>query len=370
MSMLPKPLRFWLFDALSRNTLRHVGTVPSRRAQGLVATVYHQIQRDFFINGSLTSRSLVPEIFAATWAAGREAILVDDRPDRTTKEAMAAALSSIDDCPYCGDMLVSLVHAGDQRQAAMQIFEASEDRIDDPRLRDRPAWDKVVATPAASVPASTPLATDQLPEAIATLMAMGDINRFSHIVTTGSPVDEPLGLGSVKCWAMRRFGDELRENHREPLSPGDDLRLLPDAELPPDMHRARANRRIVRTLAGWHEVIARQAAPCVDATVRHHVEARLAAWHGAAMPISRRRVEDEIVPLPAEARPVARLALLLAKAPYQVEDGVTAPVLAHAGSEEAFVRILSWRSYTAARRVAGLIPEHCAAGTPAVALAA
>ena len=39
MSMLPKPLRFWLFDALSRNTLRHVGTVPSRRAQGLVATV-------------------------------------------------------------------------------------------------------------------------------------------------------------------------------------------------------------------------------------------------------------------------------------------------------------------------------------------
>ena len=136
------------------------------------------------------------------------------------------------------------------------------------------------------------------------------------------------------------------------------------------MHLARANRRIARTLAGWHEVIARQAAPCVDATVRHHVEARLAAWHGAAMPISRRRVEDEIVPLPAEARPVARLALLLAKAPYQVEDGVTAPVLAHAGSEEAFVRILSWRSYTAARRVAGLIPEHCAAGTPAVALAA
>ena len=59
---------------------------------------------------------------AAIWTAGRESMLVDDRLDRTTKEAMNAVLSQVNDCPYCGDMLISLVHAGGQHEAASNIF--------------------------------------------------------------------------------------------------------------------------------------------------------------------------------------------------------------------------------------------------------
>ena len=105
--MLPKTLRFWLFDTLSIKTMRYVRSVPTRKAKGLVARVYQMIAEDFFINGSLTSRSKVPELLAAIWTAGRESILVTDRLERTTKEAMTAVLSRINDCPYCGDMLIS-----------------------------------------------------------------------------------------------------------------------------------------------------------------------------------------------------------------------------------------------------------------------
>ena len=66
------------------------------------------ITEDFFVNGSLTSRSKVPNLLAAIWTAGRESILTDDHLDRTTKEAICAVLSDINDCPYCGDMLISL----------------------------------------------------------------------------------------------------------------------------------------------------------------------------------------------------------------------------------------------------------------------
>ena len=40
---------------------------------------------------------------AAMWTAGRESILVDDRLDRTTKEAMNAVLSQVNDCPFRRD---------------------------------------------------------------------------------------------------------------------------------------------------------------------------------------------------------------------------------------------------------------------------
>src|SRR5215470_6576758 len=100
--MLPKTLRFWLFEALSLRTMRYVHAIPRRKATGLVAQVYDMIEEDFFINGSLISRSKVPALMAGIWTAGRESILVDDHLDRTTKEAMNAALSQVNDCPYCG----------------------------------------------------------------------------------------------------------------------------------------------------------------------------------------------------------------------------------------------------------------------------
>lgn len=51
--------------------MRYARAVPRRQAEGLVAEVYDMITEDFFINGSLSSRSKVPELEAAMWTAGR-----------------------------------------------------------------------------------------------------------------------------------------------------------------------------------------------------------------------------------------------------------------------------------------------------------
>ena len=99
MALLPRTLRFWLFDTLSVKTMRYLQSVPRHKARGVVAEVYDQIADDFFINGSLSGRSGVPDLFAAIWTGGRETVLVDDLLDRTTKEALTATLSSINDCP-------------------------------------------------------------------------------------------------------------------------------------------------------------------------------------------------------------------------------------------------------------------------------
>src|SRR5215469_13139970 len=160
--MLPKNLRFRLFEILSLKTMRYVHAIPRRKATGLVAEVYNMIEEDFFINGSLTSRSKVPALMAAIWTVGRESILVNDHLDRTTKEAMNAALSQVNDCPYCCDMLISLVHAGGKHDAASCIFAENEAHITNSTLRPRLSWVKSMATPGTKMDTHVPFTAEEL----------------------------------------------------------------------------------------------------------------------------------------------------------------------------------------------------------------
>ena len=355
MALLPKTVRFWLFDTLSVKTMRYLDAVPRHKADGIVAEVYDQIADDFFVNGSLTSRSGVPDLFAAIWTGGRETVLVDDQLDRTTKEALTATLSSINDCPYCGDMMVSLVHAANRHDDAARILDETEENITDPLLRERLLWVRTVATPGAAPPSSTPFNRAQLPEAIGSLMALSDINRFSHIVMDGSPVNAPFGLQAVKAFALRLFGGELKATHRHALEPGRTLHLLPEAELPDDMQWARPNPRIAAAVSRWAAAVERESEKVVPERTRQIVHDSLKQWQGEQMPISRSWVEQEVDGLEGNERAIARLALVIAKASYQTDDNLVAEVRESNPEQERFLRILAWSTFTAARYVASRI---------------
>jgi hypothetical protein len=294
------------------------------------------------------------------WTAGRESILVDDRLDRVTKEAMNAVLSQVNDCPYCGDMLISLVHAGSRHEAASNIFSESEAAIADSTLRARLAWVRAVASASTKKHPPAPFTAEELPEAIAALMAMSDINRFSHVVMDGSPVSAPFGLQGVKAAALRLFGGELRATHVERLTPGRALSLLPPAPLPTDMQWATPNPRIADALARWAGVVEREASGVVSPAVKDLVVHNLQDWKGEVMPISRSWVDAETLALTGQDRAIARLALVLAKAPYQVDGRLVEDVRKEDPGEERFIRILAWTSFSSARRFAQRIAEVAA----------
>lgn len=355
--MLPKKFRFWLFETLSLRTMRYVHAIPRHKATGLVAQVYDMIEEDFFINGSLISRSKVPGLMAGIWTAGRESVLVDDHLDRTTKEAMNAVLSQVNDCPYCGDMLISLVHAGGKHDAASFIFAENEAQITNTTLRKRLTWVKSIATPGTKMDMAVPFTAEELPEAIAALMAMSDINRFSHVVMDGSPVSAPFGLQGVKAAALRLFGGELRATHVKSLTPGRALPLLLPAPLPIDMQWAILNPRIADALGRWTAVVEHESSGVVSREVQELVAGNLQQWNGELMPISRSWVDSEVKELTGQDRAIARLALVLAKAPYQVDEKLVEDVLSEDRCEERFIRILAWASFSGARRFAQRIAE-------------
>jgi hypothetical protein len=279
-------------------------------------------------------------------------MLVDDHLDRTTKEAICGVLSDINDCPYCGDMLVSLVDAGNEHDAASAVYEGGLDEIANPRLRDQLTWVQAVATPGEADTPPSPFTAEELPEVLGSLMGMADINRFSHVVMDGSPVNLPFGLQRP---ALRLFGRELEATKRRSAEPGRALDLLPPAELPEDLAWARPNPRIADALARWTATVERETADVISPAVCACVERSLRNWQNERMPLSRNWAEAEIADLKGEDRAIARLALLLAKAPYQVSEDVVQELV---GDEARFVRILAWASFTAARRFAGIVAER------------
>lgn len=360
--MLPGKFRFELLERMSLKTMRYVSAVPRAKADGLVARIYDMIAEDFFINGSLTSHSKVPPLLAGVWIGGRESILVADRLDRTTKEAMMAVLSRVNDCPYCGDMLISLVHGGGKHEAASQIFSRRDEEIADPTLRARLEWVKAVATPGAQLPADTPFAAEQLPEVLGSLLAMSHINRFSHVVMGGSPVNAPLGFQGIKSAALRMFGSVLKTTTERPIQPGRALDLLPPAPLPDDMCWAEPNPRVASAVSRWAAVVEREAAGVVQPPVRNLVHDNLQSWEGEPMPISRSWVDKEVEGLTSRDRAITRFTLVLAKAPYQVDEALVGEVLRDDRDETRFIRLLAWASFSAARRIAKRVADTVRGG--------
>jgi len=362
--MLPGKFRFELLEQMSVKTMRYVSAVPRAKADGLVARIYDMIAEDFFINGSLTGHSKVPPLLAGVWTGGRESILVADHLDRTTKEAMMAVLSRVNDCPYCGDMLVSLVHGGGKHETASQIFSRSETAIADPLLRERLEWVKAVATPGSQIPAHTPFTAEQLPEVIGSLLAMSHINRFSHVVMGGSPVNAPLGFQGIKSAALRMFGSVLKRTTERPIQPGRALDLLPPAPLPDDMYWAEPNPRVASAVSRWAAVVERESAGVAQPHVRNLVHDNLQCWEGEPMPISRSWVDKEVEGLTGRDRAIARFTLVLAKAPYQVDEALVGEVLRDDRDETRFIRLLAWASFSAARRIAKRVADTVRGGRP------
>jgi len=355
--MLPSKLRYWLFDTLSVQTMRHVSAVKTGKAKGLTKEVYDMIREDFFKNGSLTSRSKVPELMAAIWTAGRESMLVPDQVDRTTKDAISAVLSQINHCPYCEDMLISLVHAGGERDAAMEIFNGSDFNEEEDLLRRRLEWVRVVATARSEDVLPVPFSKAELPEVIGTLMGMSDINRYSHVVMTDSPVSAPFGIRAIKAVALKLFGSELKVTRQVPLVPGRTMHLLPGAELPADMEWAKPNPRVADAVSRYAAAVEREGAKVISKDARDTIMASLQTWQGEIMPLDTRWVDDDVAHLAGEDKAIVRMGIILAKASYRITEDMVNEVIGSNQDEERFVRILAWCSSVAARRFAQIVVQ-------------
>jgi hypothetical protein len=82
------------------------------------------------------------------------------------------------------------------------------------------------------------------------------------------------------------------------------------------------------------------------------------------MPLDGRWTENDVRGLTGLDASIARLTVVLAKAPYRLTTKQVEEVMGKERDEERFVRILAWSSFIAARRFAQLVARRASRHGP------
>jgi AhpD family alkylhydroperoxidase len=335
-------------DFLFRRQVRHVDPALHEARTGAVR---QQIEHDF---GPLVPPFALhmpaPDALCAYWVIFREPTY-GRRVDRAAKEAVAAAVSAINTCPYCVDVHTTMLQALGDRAVAVAIGSGQTEAIADPGLRAVVTWARASRQPDAHILHQRPFPDEHAPELIGVAVAYHYINRMVNIFATASPFPlTALRIKPVLRWvAMPVFRRLLARDVR----PGASVGLLAPAPLPDDLAWAQGDPVIAEAFAraaATFDALGRQALP---ERVRELVTARLSTWRGEEPGMSRGWVDSDIESLPAPQRPLARLALLAALASYQVDAKVLNDARTHPGAagDEALIAAASWASFAAARRI-------------------
>ncbi|GLW68364.1 alkyl hydroperoxide reductase AhpD [Kitasatospora phosalacinea] len=330
--LVQAPLR-----GLSLLQVRHLSTVSFGAATGDTARVYRDLERDFGVLAPpVALHAPVPELLTACWAVLRETMLVGGRAPRAAKEAVAAAVSAGNRCPFCttvhGTMLDSL--------SARPVRRRRADR-DGPSTEEVTAW--------ATRGGEPPFPPELLPELAGTALCLQYLNRVVNVFLGPYPLPPNAperALGPV----LRVLVGLMRGSARTAVAPGASLSLLPPAPLPPDLDWAAADPRISAALARAAAAVERTGADLVPAAVRAVVAAELDRWDGTDPGLGRAWLGAPLRELPPDERPAGELALLTALASYRVDERVVTAVRQAGAGDREVLATCAWAALRAARR--------------------
>lgn len=321
--------------------IRHVTPVHPRQARGLVADVYRQAERDFgLLAPPLALHSPAPANLAASWAMLRESMVADGVVDRSDKEIVAAAVSQANSCPYCVEVHGATLWGLTRNADADAVAAGTPDAVRDPATRALQAW--AVGGPW---PAGRPVAHSA--ELTGVAVSFHYLNRMVSVFLGDSPL--PLSVPATARGRARHVLGAIMGRSARGGRPGEALALF-DGPAGPEPAWAAGSPTIARAFG--HAAAAIGAGASVPESVRALVTAELAAWDGAPVGLSRRWVEDAVAGLSVADQAAGRLALLTAKAAYQVDDDVVATYQrtrpSDATLDAALVELTSWAALTAA----------------------
>ena len=149
---------------------------------------------------------------------------------------------------------------------------------------------------------------------------------------------------------LKVLGSLIRSPGGGPPVPGASLELLPAAEPASDLGWAASSPLVAEAFARAVAAVERGGRRSVPVEVRELVLARLDSWDGRPPGLSRSWLEDAVLLLAPGHRSAGRLALLVAFASYQVDDGVLAAYRAGRPDEADLVETAAWSALAAARQ--------------------
>ncbi|MEQ4721880.1 carboxymuconolactone decarboxylase family protein [Nonomuraea sp. B19D2] len=325
--------------------VNHVAPVPPGAARGLVADVYAQVERDFgMLAPPIALHSPAPDVLAAAWAILRESLVASGAVNRTVKEAVAAAVSRRNACPYCLDVHATMAYGLMTERDAAAVAAGRTGEIADAGIRRAVAW-------AVGGLDDVPVPVEQAPELWGTAVTFHYLNRMVNVFLPG-------GLFPSAAVPRRLLGLLTRSLVRGVREPGASARLLAPAALPDDLGWASGNAAVRQAFASASAVLEAAGATAVPDDVRELVRGELAARGGRPPGPSRGWAQEAAARLRPAERAAGRLALLTAIAAYQVDARVIDDFRRDPADDRKLIELTAWASFTAARHWANAAAQQ------------
>lgn len=341
-----------IVDDMTNKQVRHIIPVPVKKSTGKVAQIYTQIRRDFQLVPPLTLFSASPELLAGVWSIWRESQFVQGVMPRATLEAVSAAISRINECPYCVDAHTGMLHATSKHDVVNAIFECNTLLINDDRTRQIVEWALATKTPGASILKSPPFTSIEAPEIIGTTIVYHFVNRMVNIFLKPSPLPIPTGSVKLRKMAIRLFGATIAKRIvKRKVTAGDSLKFTTQAKLTKDFSWAISSNYISSAYASFNNLIEKLGEQIISDKVIKIVKHQIKKWQGEDMGLSQNWVNKLIVDLDCADKPVAKLALLTAIAPYQVDENTINQFRVIHPDDESLLNVTAWASFSAARHI-------------------
>jgi AhpD family alkylhydroperoxidase len=331
----------------AQRQITYVTAVGRQAASGRVAEIYDQVESDFGILAPpVILHSPAPDALAACWMTLRETLVASGKTDRAIKEAVAAAVSLGNSCPYCVDVHSMTLHGLVSGRDAAAVAADRFDAISDPRIRAVATWARDLGTPKAG---EAPFPVGEAPELIGVAVVFHYLNRMVNVFLSESPF--PPGLpANARGGMMRMIGRYLRPTSLRHREPGASLHLLPPARLPDELSWASESPTVADAFARATAALDAVSERSVSADVRSVVATELAAWDGRPPALGQAWVDDALSGLPASDRAAGRLALLTAMASYRITASVIDDYRRDHPGDTSLVELTGWAAVAAARR--------------------
>ena len=132
---------------------------------------------------------------------------------------------------------------------------------------------------------------------------------------------------------------------------GDSLQFLPKANLPTSLHWAKASPIVAWAYASFASVVEKAGVASLPVEARRYVHEEIEEWNGKPSELSLAWSEETICKFDDATQVAARLALLTALAPREVDEGIVLAFQRQFAGDEKLLGALSWASLEAAKKI-------------------
>jgi AhpD family alkylhydroperoxidase len=325
--------------------VRFVEPVPAGPDSPLRTEVLRRVERDLpFVVPPLLAHTPSPPALAACWMLMHATLFAGTATDRMTREAVAAAVSVANRCPYCAEFHALGVRGLGAGGPADAILADRPGTIADPRLRAAVDWAGAARHPSApAAPAA---------ELIGTLVTFEYLCRMVNVFLPNYLL--PPGLpGGARRGLAARIAGLMGPMLRRPVDPDAALDLLPPAPLPADLAWAAGSAHLATALARATAALEALGERAVPAPVRRRLAEELVGWDGTASGPGRGWLAPALAPLSGEDEPSGRLVLLTAFGSTQLRPEDVAEYRAGPHTDADLVELLAWAAFRTARTIGG-----------------